>query len=115
MWFPQWSRRSVLENSPVPAYDFPPEDLMGELIESYFVNLNLFKPVLHRPSLEDGLRNNLHRTDRGFASVVLLVCAIGSRFSHDPRVFLQDVEFTRQSAGWRWFEQVPGMFYIAQR
>ena len=40
-----------------------------------------------------------------FASTVLLVCAVGSRFSDDPRVLLEGEE-SFHSSGWKWFDQV---------
>lgn len=40
-----------------------------------------------------------------FAATVLLVCAVGSRYSDDPRVFLDDTN-TPHSCGWKWFDQV---------
>lgn len=56
-------------------------------------------------------------TDEDFGSVVLLVCAIGSRWSKDRRVLLDEEvraddgdegedEEEWHSAGWKWFKQV---------
>ena len=78
---------------------------MAELIESYFVHYNLIFPLLHRPTLEEGLKTGLHLTDEGFGSVVLLVCAIGARFSSDPAVLPAGTKHW-QWAGWQWFERV---------
>ncbi|KAJ7849906.1 fungal-specific transcription factor domain-containing protein, partial [Mycena leptocephala] len=46
---------------------------------------NIYLPLLHRPTFERGLAEGLHLRDDGFAATVLVVCAIGSRWSMDPR------------------------------
>ncbi|KZV68530.1 hypothetical protein PENSPDRAFT_653130 [Peniophora sp. CONT] len=83
---------------------FPDQALMDELIEHYFTNINIFTPILHRPTFENDLRSYLHLRERNFGCVVLLVCALGSRFTDDRRV-LVDGDETRQSAGSKWFIQ----------
>ncbi|VDC07913.1 unnamed protein product [Peniophora sp. CBMAI 1063] len=83
---------------------FPDQDLMDELIEHYFTNINIFTPVLHRPTFDEDLRTFLHLRERNFGCVVLLVCALGSRFSSDPRVLVEGDQ-TWYSAGWKWFIQ----------
>lgn len=85
---------------------FPDEDLIFPLVDLYFRFMNPFYPLLHRPAFERGIMEGLHLREPGFAWTVLLVCAIGSRWSNDPRVFY-DENFTPQSAGWQWFIQVP--------
>lgn len=92
---------------------FPPAELMTELISHYFDRYNLGIPVLHRPTFDNHLKNGLHLEDEGFGGVVLLVCAIGSRFSFDKRVLVDrelasdgEEQKTWQSAGWRWFSKV---------
>jgi hypothetical protein len=37
--------------------------------------------------------------------VVLAVCALASRYSDDPRVFLER-ENSEHTCGWRWFRQI---------
>ncbi|KAJ3514274.1 hypothetical protein NLJ89_g2464 [Agrocybe chaxingu] len=100
---PSWERK-VIPPSPC-QYAFPEPDLARELVELYFDNFNLDVPLLHRPSLERSIRDGLHYTDEGFADVYLLVCALGARFSSDPRVLFDGVD-SRHSAGWKWFNQV---------
>jgi hypothetical protein len=78
---------------------------MTELIDLYFTHMNLFMPLLHRPTFEKGLADGYHRESRGFGATVLLVCAIASRYSTDPRVFLPEAN-SEHSAGWKWFDQV---------
>jgi hypothetical protein len=40
-----------------------------------------------------------------FAAVVMLVCAVASRYSNDPRVLLDGVD-SWHSCGWKYFDQV---------
>lgn len=85
----------------------------------------MFTPLLHRPTFERSVREGLHKRDVDFGCVLLLVCALGSRYSDDLRVVLEDA-FPEQSAmsetsaeeeerarrwrwhsaGWKWFRQV---------
>ena len=101
---PQWLTSNV-QDEHSPHKDFPPPDLLAKLIDLYFTNINDFLPLLHRPTFEQGIKENLHLHDEGFGSTVLLVCANGSRFTDDPRVLLDDNKIP-QSAGWKWFQQV---------
>lgn len=78
---------------------------MVALIDLYFRNVNDYMPLLHRPTFEKGIADGLHLSEEGFGSTVLLVCGVGSRFSHDPRVFLEGSDSTH-SSGWEWFRQV---------
>ncbi|CAE6426439.1 unnamed protein product [Rhizoctonia solani] len=84
----------------------PPDDLRDALIDLFFKHVNAFFPLLHRPLFESNIRDNLHLNDPAFACVLLLVCAVGSRWSDDPRVFLEKDEPLQHSAGWKYFEQV---------
>ena len=77
---------------------------MDELVGHYFSFVNIFTPVLHRPTFEEDLRSNLHLRERNFGNLVLLVCALGSRYTLDRRV-LVDGDHTWHSAGWNWFMQ----------
>ncbi|GJE89783.1 Zn(II)2Cys6 transcription factor [Phanerochaete sordida] len=95
----------ALEPTPLPPYDFPPDDLMGQLIDLYFLELNCHLPLLHRPTFETCVESALHYEDEGFASLLLLVCAIGARFSFDKRVLSEGTQ-NWHSAGWKWFIQV---------
>ncbi|KAF8205851.1 fungal-specific transcription factor domain-containing protein [Mycena galopus ATCC 62051] len=82
--------------------EFPAEPLISELIALYFTRQNIYTPLLHRPTFERGLTERLHLRDNGFAATVLLVCAIGSRWSRDPSIAVSDV-----GCGREWFDQVP--------
>ncbi|OBZ66208.1 hypothetical protein A0H81_13860 [Grifola frondosa] len=96
---------ATIQNDLPPHRDFPPPDLLDLLIDFYFVNMNDYVPLLHRPTFEKGIKDGLHLRDEGFGSVVLLVCANGSRFTDDPRVLLEGFLSTH-SNGWKWFQQV---------
>ncbi|KAJ7686320.1 fungal-specific transcription factor domain-containing protein [Mycena rosella] len=89
----------------VGPYVFPKVDLLRALVDLYFITTNLYFPLLHRPTFERSLADRLHFRDPSFGAVVLLVCAIGSRFSDDPRVCGPEDEPLR--CGWRYFDQLP--------
>ncbi|KAF9256487.1 hypothetical protein L218DRAFT_991408 [Marasmius fiardii PR-910] len=86
-------------------YSFPEDDLLDELVNLYFQRINLYFPLLHRPTFDRLIADNLHRWDDSFAGVLLLVCANAARYSNDPRVCLSDSD-SWLSAGWKWFSQV---------
>ena len=86
------------------ADSFPDLPLLTTLVDLYFKYSNVYMPLLHRPTFEKGIREGLHFRDEGFGSSVLLVCAIGARFSDDARVLLDTGEI--HSAGWEWFHRV---------
>ncbi|TRM68906.1 fungal-specific transcription factor domain-containing protein [Schizophyllum amplum] len=88
-----------------PSFTFPAPNLMHSLVAFYFDNVNTFFPIVHRPTFEAQLHSMMHIEDTGFACVLLVVCAIGSRYSDDPRV-LADAEASKHSAGWSYFSQV---------
>ncbi|KAJ7219335.1 fungal-specific transcription factor domain-containing protein [Mycena pura] len=88
-----------------PQYTFPDPDLLPVLVGLYFTNVNCYYPVLHRPSFERNLKDNLHLRDHRFASTLLMVCSLGARHSDDPRVCLDGVD-NFHAAGWKWHNQV---------
>ncbi|KAI0697710.1 fungal-specific transcription factor domain-containing protein [Cerioporus squamosus] len=87
----------------VPHKDFPEPDLMVRLIDAYFEHLNIYLPLLHRPTFEHDLQRGLHFRDRSFGTIVLVVCAIGCIWTEDPRIRTPEVG---SSAGWEWFDLV---------
>ncbi|TFK53572.1 hypothetical protein OE88DRAFT_1676793 [Heliocybe sulcata] len=87
-----------------PDFVFPEPDLMNDVVDLYFTKLNSLSPLLHRPTFQANIDDNLHLRDHKFAAVLLAVCAIGSRFSDDPRVYSEPD--TPQSAGWQYYNQV---------
>lgn len=103
----QWLAAQLQElPRPHKQADFPEESLMFHLIDLYFREVQPFTPLLHRPTFERNIREGLHLEDVGFGSTVLLVCAIGARYTDDPRVCLQNYPDNRLSSGWEWFKQV---------
>lgn len=64
----------------------------------------MFLPLLHRPTFERAIAQDLHHKDHMFGATVLLVCALGAHYSNDPRVFLEGTN--SHSAGWKWYSQV---------
>ncbi|KAF9446214.1 hypothetical protein P691DRAFT_733649 [Macrolepiota fuliginosa MF-IS2] len=102
---PPWVSYNPETEDTSRQYVFPPKDLIASLVTQYFTQINPFLPLLHRSTFEKGIDNGLHLTDSHFGATVLLVCALGSRYSDDSRVFVEGSESTR-SAGWKWFEQV---------
>ncbi|KAJ2915986.1 hypothetical protein MD484_g4433, partial [Candolleomyces efflorescens] len=85
---------------------FPDPDLLPTLIALYFDNVNFYMPLLHRPTIDRALSSGLHHSDPGFASVVLAMCALGSRYSNDGRVLLDGAGGSLHSSGFKWFRQV---------
>jgi len=98
-------------------FTFPPDDLLSSLISLYFTMHNNYTPILHRPTFERTLMDKKHFVDEDFGGIVLLVCAIGARWSKDRSVLLDEEaraddedegedEEEWHSAGWKWFKQV---------
>ncbi|KAJ7718356.1 fungal-specific transcription factor domain-containing protein [Mycena maculata] len=106
--FKPWETRA----SRTVAYSFPPPDLAAHLIDLYFTHMNSYIPLLHRPTFQRGVDKGLHHEDDGFAVIVLLVCAVASRWSDDPRVLMAGRDGRAGKAdslacGWQWFDQIP--------
>lgn len=99
----QWEQRTHFVER--PAYVFPEQDLLASLIDLYFKHSNLYIPLLHRPTFEKSVAQGLHLQNDTFGATVLLVCAVGSRYSDDPRILLDGVD-SFHSCGWKWFDQV---------
>ncbi|KAF5322745.1 hypothetical protein D9619_002016 [Psilocybe cf. subviscida] len=108
-----------------PLYDYPPDDLLRSLVFIYFEKFNPLFPLLHKPTFTRMLADGRHMRDQDFGMVVLMVCALASRYSHDPRVFSpedadgeeSDGKGKGLSSGWKYFRQVPmyrkGLLYRA--
>nr|GAT57152.1 predicted protein [Mycena chlorophos] len=82
-WTPDPWRYSSLRTQ---ALTFPPMPLMQELIELFFTHVNVYLPILHRPTFEKAVSEVLFLKDDSFAAVVLLVCAVASRWHPDPQI-----------------------------
>ncbi|KAJ7473550.1 fungal-specific transcription factor domain-containing protein [Mycena latifolia] len=98
---------------PMSTYSFPETDLLDSLVSLYFANVNAFLPVLHRPVFDRDLRQHFHRTHSGFATTVLLVCALGALYSTDPRVSSPGTS-GEDTAGRTWFDQVNPCGHLLQ-
>ncbi|VDB96996.1 unnamed protein product [Peniophora sp. CBMAI 1063] len=88
-------------------FDFPPTDLMYSLFDIWFNTRSHVLPLLHQSTFMKKLSNGLHYRDGAFAAMVLVVCAIASRFCNDSRVLYTDSWF---SAGWKYYHQAR-MYY----
>lgn len=79
-----------------------------KLVDLYFTHVNPITPLLHRPSFERKIMQNVHLNNTSFGAVYLLVCAVAARYSDDPHVLLDGVEggMSKHSAGWKYFQQV---------
>ncbi|KAJ6466134.1 fungal-specific transcription factor domain-containing protein, partial [Mycena vitilis] len=84
-----------------PKYRWPSQPRMAQLIELYFLHQNMYLPLLHRPTFERNIADGLHSRNDGFATTVLLVCAIASQWAVDPNITGLDL-----TCGREWFEQV---------
>ena len=100
--------------TPEPALIYPEDDLLRSLVDLYFERINSVLPVLHKPSFMKSLNAGQHIWDASYGATVLLVCAIGARYSQDPRATVAN-DTSGLSAGWQYFCQVPlhrkSMFY----
>lgn len=102
LWKPHpWEVKSV--TVPKQYYDFPETELRLKLIGLYFAHANTMMPLFHRPTFQTMLDQNMHLRDPEFGAVLLLVCAIGARYTDDPRVMLEGEGL--HSTGWKWYEQ----------
>ncbi len=101
----QWEVALDQNNDALANYVFPEEDLFNHLIEVFFAKQNMMLPLLHRPTFDRQIAAKMHLNHQMFGGVALLVCALASRFTDDPRVLL-DGETSRRSSGWKYFTQV---------
>ncbi|KAJ7578583.1 fungal-specific transcription factor domain-containing protein [Mycena floridula] len=94
-----------------PVYEFPPDDLMASLIQLYFANIHIFLPLLHQPTFERKIAEGEHLdVTSKFGTIVMLVMAVASRFSDDPRVLARGYG-SPLSSGWEWFAPVRPVLY----
>ena len=99
----QWMS-SILE-SPSIHLEYPEVDLMRHLVDRYFDNLNIILPLLHRPSFIRSIEEGLHQVDQNFGAIVLLICAIGCRYTDDPRV-THEMTTSTSCTAWKFFNQM---------
>ncbi|KAF7368555.1 Zn(2)-C6 fungal-type domain-containing protein [Mycena venus] len=93
------------ETQPAVSHDlsFPEDQLMSSLVSLYFSNINVFLPLLHRPTFEASLNQQLHLHDRAFGTTLLLVCALGSLCLDGESAA---TNHDRENLAWRWYNQV---------
>ncbi|KAJ7447185.1 fungal-specific transcription factor domain-containing protein [Mycena latifolia] len=101
-WTTQPWEKLVIET---PQQVFPENDLLINLVNIYFEQINPIVSILHSPSFRQSIVEGLHFRDQHFGAVVLAVCSLASRSSDDPRVFLDEGN-SEHSCGWKWFRQV---------
>jgi len=101
-----WQRGKLDEelNLDASKLTFPDDDLFVSLVDFYFKEVNILFPLLHRPTFERQIAERLHTKDAMFGNVVLLVCALGSKYSDDPRVYMDSSN--KRSSGHKWYTQV---------
>ncbi|KAF8526780.1 fungal-specific transcription factor domain-containing protein [Gautieria morchelliformis] len=109
--FLQWERRT--NRMPPPKFHFPPASLMSPLISIFFRCVQPFFPLVHQPTFEAAVMEGRHEGEAPFGAVVMLVCAVASRWSDDrrvlPRESLEEGRADEQSwvsAGWDFYAQV---------
>ncbi|KAK0205018.1 hypothetical protein DFS33DRAFT_1382918 [Desarmillaria ectypa] len=104
VWNDQPWQKSLHEDEHLPPLVFPDNGLLQDLIDLYYEECDMLVHLIYRPKFEKNVAQGLHLYDRRFGNVVLLVCAIASPYSNDPRVFLDPAQ--EHSAGWQWYQQV---------
>ncbi|KAJ6470935.1 fungal-specific transcription factor domain-containing protein [Mycena sanguinolenta] len=92
----------TLKSPEIPPHNlfFPNEHLMKSLISHYFANANGFLPLLHRSRFVESIKQRLQFHHHGFASTLLLVCALGSLYLSGKSAK------EAQELAWLWYNQV---------
>ncbi|KAJ7144522.1 fungal-specific transcription factor domain-containing protein [Mycena epipterygia] len=111
--FKPWENTALTRTN---THRLPPPDLVAHLAELYFTRAHIYLPVLHRPTFDRSVGMGMDHWDADFAAIVLLVCAIGSRWSNDPRILSPTgKDKPHRECGWEWFLQVtPGKLSLGQ-
>jgi hypothetical protein len=91
--------------SPTVQFEFPEMSLMLHLVDSYFDNLDLVLPLLHRPSFMHSIAGGFHELNQDFGATVLLVCAIGCRYTDHPSV-IHELSTSTPCTAWSLYNQV---------
>ncbi|KAJ7595714.1 fungal-specific transcription factor domain-containing protein [Mycena floridula] len=97
----------IPEPKPIPL-TFPEPDLLHDLTDLYFYHFNHYLPLLHKPTFDRLIQENIHLVNHQFGMTVLGVIAIGARYSYDPRVLEDEVDagYTELGVGWKYFRQI---------
>jgi hypothetical protein len=83
---------------------------MKDLLDLYFHHIAIVFPIIHRPTFEKSFYGLLHLSRYDFGCVVLSMCAIGARYSNDPRVLAD--EDSEHQLGWKYFKQIKPLMTI---
>ncbi|KAJ7163363.1 fungal-specific transcription factor domain-containing protein [Mycena filopes] len=86
------------------CYVYPDSDLLAALVDLYFTLVHPTVPILHRPSFEKSVADGLHLSNMEFGGLLLSVLSVASRYSDDPRVFVEGDHSL--SAGWKFASQL---------
>ncbi|THU79383.1 hypothetical protein K435DRAFT_973177 [Dendrothele bispora CBS 962.96] len=86
----------------IPPFEYPNASEMKDLVDAYFTQNNIYCPLLHRPSFERSISKGLHLKDPAFGALLLVVCAVGSRYVYPP-----SEDFDSSRSGMKWFTQLP--------
>ncbi|KAF7369870.1 Glycosyltransferase family 15 protein [Mycena sanguinolenta] len=89
-------------SSDIRHLTFPDSHLLSTLISLYFTHVDIFIPILHRSNFEDAVSNGFHTSREDFASLLLLVCALGSLYLPDSTASSEG----RVKLAWTWYDQV---------
>lgn len=105
----QWE--IALSQQEVPRFLFPESHLLQSLIDIFFQQINPYLPLLHRPTVQKHVEENLHLRDYQFGALVMMICALASTHDSDSRIFLPNMfgASLEQSAGFKYFSQVQVM------
>ncbi|KAJ7753042.1 fungal-specific transcription factor domain-containing protein [Mycena maculata] len=104
-WHTPWEYEHLAREEVLPPLTFPEPDLLQHLVFLFFRRVNILLCLLHQPTFERSLTAGLHLVDRDFGCTVLGVCALGAKYTDDPRVLLEGTN-TQLSAGWKYFCQL---------
>ena len=85
---------------------------MDSLVYLFVDRVHWFFPILHIPTFQAQYRSKLHTRNSNFATILLLVCAAGSRYSSDMRVLPSCFVLQTESEDERW--RHAGLDYYAQ-
>ncbi|THU83750.1 hypothetical protein K435DRAFT_733785, partial [Dendrothele bispora CBS 962.96] len=88
-----------------PAFDFPEDSHLRDLIDTYFTFHHPYYPLLHKPTFEKAIFEGSHHRDHHFGQLVLTLCSVASRYTDDPRNLPNPHELSLGS-GWKWLQQV---------
>ncbi|TIC18878.1 hypothetical protein E3Q13_01643 [Wallemia mellicola] len=88
-----WQEDFVLDDvpsHPTASYtdnDFGPNDLVKELIDLYFEKVNSTLPLLNKKRFKNEISHRKY--ERGFGTLLILICALGAQYSNDERVMVE--------------------------